>query len=92
MKIRWETCINQKNANSVQIPSPKEIRNNVLRVNEEPHLRTRILIGVLVSQWETEQLSKNSCPYAGETQDCVFWHDKKNTVLFQELLKTQQEK
>ena len=56
-------------------------------MNEKPDLRTRIPIGVLVSQWETKHLSKNSCPYAGETQDCVFWHDKKNTVFVSRIVK-----
>ena len=49
-------------------------------MNEKPYLRTRIRIGVSVSQWETEQFYKNYCPCVGKTKDCVFVHDKKKIV------------
>ena len=73
---RWETCLKLKNA----ISAKKKNRKMCLKVNEKPYLRTRIWIGVSVSQWETEHFSKNSCPCVGETEDCVFWHDKKKIV------------
>ena len=50
---------------------PKEkSEGTVQKVNEKPYLRTRIWIGVSVSQWETEQLFRNSCPCVGKSEDC----------------------
>ena len=51
------------------ICAKRKIRRTVEKVNEKPYLRTRMWIGVSVSQWETEQLFRNSCPCVGKSED-----------------------
>ena len=69
----------------------RKIKRTVGTVNEKPYLRTRIWIGVSVSQQEPAQLYKNYCPCVGKTKDSVFVHDKKKVVFSQESLQNQQE-
>ena len=64
-----EQIVKQKDAKKA-ICAKLKTKRRVEKVNEKPHLRTRIWMGVSVSQWETTQLFRNYCPCVGKSKDC----------------------
>ncbi len=57
-----------------------KMKRTVETVNEKPLLRTRIWMGVSVSQKETQQLFRNSCPCAGKSKGCDSKRNEKKVI------------